>query len=278
MLVFQAHTDFSISQLGLSKPGMGTEVSSGQETSHKHPSGMSHPSGGLHCWELGMGSPWERCVPSLLGEKVTSQSPACWEVDQQVPEGPIPAAFLCFNGHRAGNTDGQRNPGSQKSHPFPPQLLLHTSTDDWRMFWSEPVPSGTKHSLCAPQLQLQEQEGAWELGANTGTCVTGQIPSHQCKLPLKTRHHALFSKRRKLPSVWCELLGLILGRRGGLSPLKSGCVAGGMGRQAGWVVPPSQAREEPWESFSLPSSGRQQQGTGCLQAAFGFRFLVGVQS
>lgn len=157
----QGHKDFSISQLRPSKPGMGTEVSPGQETSREHPGGMSHPSRRLHCWELGRGSPWECWFPSLLGEMPASQNYAWWEVGQQIPEGPpFPAVFLCFNGHRAGNTDGQRNSESQNSHPFPPQLLLHISTDAWRTLRSKPVPSGTNHPLCAPQLQVQEEEGA----------------------------------------------------------------------------------------------------------------------
>lgn len=116
----QGHKDFSISQLRPSKPGMGTEVSPGQETSREHPGGMSHPSRWLCCWELGRGSPWECWFPSLLGEMPASQIYAWWEVGQQIPEGPpFPAVFLCFNGHRAGNTDGQRNSESQNSHPLP---------------------------------------------------------------------------------------------------------------------------------------------------------------
>lgn len=86
--------DFSISQLRPSKPGMGTEVSSGQETPHEHPSGMSHLSRGFCCWELGKGSPWECCFPSLLGEMPTSQNHAWWEGGQQIPENPFPSCAL----------------------------------------------------------------------------------------------------------------------------------------------------------------------------------------
>lgn len=75
--------------------------------------------------------------------------PPLSRVGQQIPQGPFPAAFLCFNGHRTGNRDGERNPCSQTSHPFPAQLLLHIFTDVWRPLWSEALPPGTNQPLCA---------------------------------------------------------------------------------------------------------------------------------
>lgn len=90
----------------------------------------------------GQWQPMGMLFSSLLGEMPTPQNHAWWETGQQIPENPFPAAFLCFNGHRAGNPNGERSPGSLNSHPFPPQLLLHVSTDDWRTLWSGQFPQG----------------------------------------------------------------------------------------------------------------------------------------
>ena len=123
--------------------------------------GLSHPSRGLHCWELCKGSSWEHRFPSLLGERPTSQPVLGGRLGQQTPGGHFPPAFLCFSAHRAhraGNPDGQRILGSQNSHPFPSQLLLHISTDDWSTLWNELVALGTNHPLCALELEVQEKE------------------------------------------------------------------------------------------------------------------------
>lgn len=105
-------------------------------------------------------------------------------------------------------------------------------------------------------------------------CYTGKCnktakaesdPLPKKRVPSGNKMEALFAKRKELLLVLCDLLGTsntFLGRRGGLSPLNSSCVAGGMGRQAG-LFPHSQARQEAWESFSLPWAGSSKGWAAC---------------
>lgn len=83
--------------------------------------------------------------------------------------------------------------------------------------------------------------------------------------PLETRCHALFPKRKKVPLVFCDLQGSITcsGQEGRSQPRSSSCVATGMGRQPGWVVPLPRPDSRLGKSFSLPQAGSRKGWAAC---------------
>lgn len=171
---------------------LGHEVSSGQETSHEHPSGMSHPSRGLRCWELCKGSPWEHHFPSLLGEMPTSQPVLGGRLFNRPLEVPPHQHFCALTLTEHTELETQMGKGSWSPKTAIPSHLSNSST-------SPPMTGARSGVSWLPQGQTTHfVHRSWRSKRSLRTgCLPRKVPDKTGKAAARARSPSI-----KPSSLW----------------------------------------------------------------------------